>query len=189
MGEKYTTSVTKHLAARYHIKGIEGMIPDRWSKKIHCYPINALNGIHHWEDARKDFFIVKMGNRSSDKVYSDKRINYVVKVNMNKSLPRLSLNDVEDMYLLKVQDMLHHLKLDFEIDFINALLLYIRRMVIQNWIKDLQLGVKSYQNTLNLTKPNFYFLGIDKKIPYTTSGTKKGVLYVNQHNTKIPYEA
>ncbi|GKE55648.1 hypothetical protein Tco_1494833 [Tanacetum coccineum] len=42
-------------------------------------------------------------------------------------LPRLSLNDVEDMYFLKVQDKLYNLKLDFEIDFINALRLLIRR--------------------------------------------------------------
>nr|GEV24747.1 hypothetical protein [Tanacetum cinerariifolium] len=60
--EKYTTSLTKHFAARYHIKGIEGMIPDRWSKKIQLYQINALNGIYHWEDARKDFFKAEMEN-------------------------------------------------------------------------------------------------------------------------------
>ncbi|GKD74804.1 hypothetical protein Tco_1333086, partial [Tanacetum coccineum] len=41
-----------------------------------------------------------MGNRSSDKVYSDKRIISVVKVNVKRKwgdLPRLSLNDVKDM--------------------------------------------------------------------------------------------
>ncbi|GJR41122.1 hypothetical protein Tco_1216806 [Tanacetum coccineum] len=48
----------------------------------------------------------------------------------------------------------------------------------------LKLGVESYQRTLNLTKPKFYFPGIDQKIPYTTSRTKKGVVYINQHNMK-----
>ncbi|GKA43780.1 hypothetical protein Tco_0736504 [Tanacetum coccineum] len=52
---------------------------------------------------------------------------------------RLSLNDIKDMYLLKVQGKRHHLKLEYEIDFINALLLYIRRVVIKNRIKDTQL--------------------------------------------------
>ncbi|GJV69568.1 hypothetical protein Tco_1485077 [Tanacetum coccineum] len=99
-------------------------------------------------------------------------------------LPRLGFNDVEDMYLLKVQGKLHHLKLDFEIDFINALLLYIRRVEIKNWIEDLQLGVESYQRTQNLTKPKFYLSRIDNKILYTTSGTEKGVVYLNQHNMK-----
>ncbi|GJS88356.1 hypothetical protein Tco_0770992 [Tanacetum coccineum] len=121
-GEKYATSLTKHFAARYHIQGIEDMILDRWGKKIHRYQIEALNGIHHWEDARKDFFKAELGNMSSDKVYSDKRIRcsccceeevgvWILNVNYGlrrsdkkeyefsyAGLPRLSLNDIEDMY-------------------------------------------------------------------------------------------
>ncbi|GJW20360.1 hypothetical protein Tco_0030982 [Tanacetum coccineum] len=75
-------------------------------------------------------------------------------------------------------------RLDYKIDFINALLLYLRTVVIKNSIEDIQLGVKSYQHTLNLTKPKFYFLGIDHKIPYTTTGTEKGVVYLNKYNVK-----
>ncbi|GJS95996.1 hypothetical protein Tco_0802964 [Tanacetum coccineum] len=122
MGEKYATSLTKHFVGWYHIQGIEDMIPDRWSKKIHRYQIEALNGIHHWEDGRQDFFKAAINNRSPDKVYFDKRIILVVKVDVKKKwgyrfltsivvrrsdkkeyecsyvdLPRLSLNDVEDM--------------------------------------------------------------------------------------------
>nr|GEW72958.1 hypothetical protein [Tanacetum cinerariifolium] len=52
------------------------------------------------------------------------------------ALSRLSLNDIEDMYLLKVQGKLHHLKLEFEIDFINALILYNRKVMIKNMIED-----------------------------------------------------
>ncbi|GJX15551.1 hypothetical protein Tco_0216383 [Tanacetum coccineum] len=44
-------------------------------------------------------------------------------------LPRLNLNDIEDMYLLKVQDKMHHLPSDDEKDFNNALLLFIRRTI------------------------------------------------------------
>ncbi|GJV42021.1 hypothetical protein Tco_1420461 [Tanacetum coccineum] len=129
-----------------------------------------------------------MGNRSSHKVYSDKRIITIVRVNVKKKwgygfltsivvkrsnnkeyefsyadLPRLSLNDVEEMYLLKVQGKLHHLKLDFEMDFINAPLLYIRKVVIKNRVEDVQLG-------------------IDKKRPYITFGTEKGIVYLNKHD-------
>nr|GEU48801.1 hypothetical protein CTI12_AA475510 [Tanacetum cinerariifolium] len=43
-------------------------------------------------------------------------------------LPRLSVNDVEDMYLLQVQDKLHHLPLEFVKNFNNALLMFIKRM-------------------------------------------------------------
>ncbi|GJT47915.1 hypothetical protein Tco_0974072 [Tanacetum coccineum] len=86
--------------------------------------------------------------------------------------------NIEDMYVLKVQGKLHHLKVEYENDFINALLLYIRRVVIKNRIKDTQLGVESYQCTLNLTKPKLYISGIDHKIPYTTIGTEKRVVYI-----------
>ncbi|GJU99776.1 hypothetical protein Tco_1329047 [Tanacetum coccineum] len=181
-GEKYATSLTKHYiyAARYHI-----------------------------QDDRQDFFKAEINNRPPDKVYSDKRIISVVRVDVKRKwgygflssivvrrsdkkeytfsyadLPRLNLNDIEDMYLLKVQDKLHHLRSEFDKDFNNALLLSIRRTVILNIVEDLQLGVESYQRTLNLTKPKIYFEGIKEKIAYTMSGTEKGVVYLNQHNRR-----
>ncbi|GKB26472.1 hypothetical protein Tco_0865873 [Tanacetum coccineum] len=72
--------------------------------------------------------------RSNDKEYEF----------IDADLPRLSLNDVEDMYLFQVQYKLHHLLLELLKDFNNALLLFIRRVVIQNRVKDIQLGVESY---------------------------------------------
>ncbi|GJT86957.1 hypothetical protein Tco_1068674 [Tanacetum coccineum] len=146
-----------HYAARYNIQGIEDMILDRWSKETHRYIFEALNV-----------------RRSNDKEYE---FSYAY-------LPRLSLNNVEDMYLFQVQDKLLHLPLEFVKDFNNALLIFTRRVVIQNRVEDIQLGVESYQQTLNLTKPMIIFEGIDQKIPFTMSRTHKGVVYLNQHNVK-----
>nr|GEU94844.1 uncharacterized mitochondrial protein AtMg00810-like [Tanacetum cinerariifolium] len=56
----------------YHVEVIEDMIPDRWSKKILLYKIDVLNGIHHWEDARKDFFKVKIESLSPQVVSAAK---------------------------------------------------------------------------------------------------------------------
>nr|GEW16959.1 integrase, catalytic region, zinc finger, CCHC-type, peptidase aspartic, catalytic [Tanacetum cinerariifolium] len=53
----------QHYAARYHIQGIEDMIPDRCSNEVHHYQIKALNG-HYWEDARQDFFKEDFNNRN-----------------------------------------------------------------------------------------------------------------------------
>ncbi|GJV86636.1 hypothetical protein Tco_1530574 [Tanacetum coccineum] len=97
-------------------------------------------------------------------------------------IPRLNLNDIEDMYLLKVQDKLHDLQSKFEKDFNNTHLLFIRTTVIRNKVEDLQLEVESYQQTLNLTKPKLYFEGIKDKIPYIMSRIEKGVVHLNQHN-------
>ncbi|GKE79659.1 hypothetical protein Tco_1545779 [Tanacetum coccineum] len=117
--------------------------------------------------------VVTKGN-----VYSYLRIKSVV------HLPRLNVNNVEDMYLLQVQDKLHHLPLEFVKDFNNALLMIIRRIVIKNRVEDIQLGVESYQRTLNLTKPTMFFEGIDQRIPFTMIATYKGVVYLNQYNIK-----
>ncbi|GJW07731.1 hypothetical protein Tco_1570154 [Tanacetum coccineum] len=78
--EKYTTSLTKHYAARYHIQGIEDMASYVWSKYVHHYLIKALNGIHHWEDEKQDFFKAEINNRTPGNVYSDKKIISLVKV-------------------------------------------------------------------------------------------------------------
>ncbi|GKB80535.1 hypothetical protein Tco_0947430 [Tanacetum coccineum] len=72
-----TAAVAKKIK-RTHQEGqanrIEDMIPDRWSKKIHLYQIDALNGIHDWDDTRKDFFKAEMSNRSSHKMVNENRI-------------------------------------------------------------------------------------------------------------------
>ncbi|GKB04737.1 hypothetical protein Tco_0832932 [Tanacetum coccineum] len=81
--------------------------------------------------------------------------------------------------LLMVQYKLHHLPLEFVKDFNNALLMFIRRTVIKNMVKDIQLGVESYQRTLNLTKPTMFFERIDQRIPFTMTAMHKGVMYEN----------
>nr|GEZ90828.1 hypothetical protein [Tanacetum cinerariifolium] len=91
--EKYTTSITKIYVARYYKEGIEDRIPERWSKEVRrCY-FEALNV-----------------RRSDEKEYE---FSYA-------DLSRPSVNDVEDMYLLQVQDKLHHLPLGSVKDFNNA---------------------------------------------------------------------
>ncbi|GKB09105.1 hypothetical protein Tco_0837417 [Tanacetum coccineum] len=51
-----------------------------WSKDVYHYLIKALNGIHHWEDARQDFFKEEINNRTPGNVYCDKKIISVVRV-------------------------------------------------------------------------------------------------------------
>ncbi|GJS46825.1 hypothetical protein Tco_0596946 [Tanacetum coccineum] len=72
-------------------------------------------------------------------------------------LPRLSMNNVEDI-----------------------------RTMIKNRVEDIQLGVESYQRTLNLTKLTMFFEGIDQRIPFTMTATHKGVVYLNQYNIISP---
>ncbi|GJU34413.1 hypothetical protein Tco_1182767 [Tanacetum coccineum] len=69
-------------------------------------------------------------------------------------------------------------------DFTNALILFIRRVMIQNKVEDIQLGVESYQHTLNLTKPMMCYEGINQRIPFIMTAKHKRVVYLNQHNIK-----
>ncbi|GJS96397.1 hypothetical protein Tco_0803365 [Tanacetum coccineum] len=127
--ENYTTSITKHYAARYYKEGIEDRIPERWSKEVHRYHFEDLNGIHHWEEDKIDVFKAGMSVLRNPMINSE--FSYA-------NLPRLSVNDVEDMYLLYVQDNLHHLRLEFVKDFNNALLMFIRRTVIKNRLSEVK---------------------------------------------------
>nr|GEU33335.1 hypothetical protein [Tanacetum cinerariifolium] len=62
--------------------------------------------------------------------------------------------------------------------------MYTRRIVIQRRVKDLQLGVKSYQNNLNLTKPDTYRSNLKNKTAYTSYSDTHGIIYVDQYMRK-----
>ncbi|GJZ91885.1 hypothetical protein Tco_0663950 [Tanacetum coccineum] len=67
---------------------------------------------------------------------------------------RLRIQDIEDMLLLLVQGKLTNLTVEERLAFNVALRMFTRSVIIQRRVEDLQLGVKSYQKKLNLTKPN-----------------------------------
>ncbi|GJW41171.1 hypothetical protein Tco_0067016 [Tanacetum coccineum] len=79
--------------------------------------------------------------------------------------PRLRINDNEDMLLLVVQNRLTNLSGDDVSNFAIALRMFTRSLVIQKRVEDLQLGVKSYQKKINITKPQTTISGIRKRDP------------------------
>ncbi|GKD94758.1 hypothetical protein Tco_1374595 [Tanacetum coccineum] len=52
-------------------------------------------------------------------------------------------------------------------------------------VKDLQLGIESYQKKLNLTKPDTYRLDLKQKTPYTAYSNPKGFIYQNKDKKNI----
>ncbi|GJY87931.1 hypothetical protein Tco_0502559 [Tanacetum coccineum] len=96
--------------------------------------------------------------------------------------PRLRLQDIEDMLLLLVQQKLTNLIIDERYDLNVALRMFTRWIVIQRRVEDLQLGVKSYQKKLNLTKPDTFRLNLRNRTTYTTYSDPKGVIYKDQNN-------
>ncbi|GJT78665.1 hypothetical protein Tco_1045390 [Tanacetum coccineum] len=129
----YTTSITKTKAAQYEIKVIEDMV-NKFSKQ-NGYSIKAILGVMsvsvkklhvygHLED-----IVMK---RSDQQLYKFKKGDFV----------DLHLNDIEDMLLFAVQHKLFHLYRNIIVDFIVALRMFTRSLILKRRVEDLQLGVE-----------------------------------------------
>ncbi|GKE34313.1 hypothetical protein Tco_1453635 [Tanacetum coccineum] len=200
----YTTSITKTKAAQYDLPCIEDMVPIIWSPVKVAYDKYALWGISHWRQQRKTFYAYARGLESRHDVYSTKCILAVTQVEVMRKhrygylkeivvrradndlykfkegdFPRLCINDIEDMLLLAVQNRLINLSGNDVSDFAIALRMFTRSLVIQKRVKDLQLGVESYQKKINVTKPETTKSGIRKKDPYTPYQDPQGFIYVD----------
>ncbi|GJU87320.1 hypothetical protein Tco_1294866, partial [Tanacetum coccineum] len=79
-------------------------------------------------------------------------------------------------------EQLTNLTIDERYDLNVALRMFTRRIFIQRRVEDLQLGVKSYQKKLNLTKLDIFRSNIRNMTTYTAYSDPKGVIYKDQMN-------
>ncbi|GJV08578.1 hypothetical protein Tco_1346234 [Tanacetum coccineum] len=121
---------------------------------------------------------------SKHDIYSPLKILSVVSVKVNKLQGYGYLEEIVDMLLLVVQHKLFHLDGDVIVDLAVALRTFTRSLIIKKRVKDVQLGVESYQNKLNITKPQKDFPTISAKEPYTPSFDPPGVIYEDLRNHK-----
>ncbi|GJV66673.1 hypothetical protein Tco_1482182 [Tanacetum coccineum] len=115
----YTTSITKTKAARYEIVGIKDM--KILGVKSVC--VKKLHGYGYLEEV-----IVKKADRQLCKF----KEGYFMDLHLNK---------IEDMLFLDVQHKLFHLNESDIVEFIVALRMFTRSLIIKRRVKDLQLGV------------------------------------------------
>nr|GEX65392.1 hypothetical protein [Tanacetum cinerariifolium] len=155
----YTMSTTKTKAAQYDLPGIEDMVPNIWSPVKVAYDKYALWGISHWRDQHKTFYAYVRGIQSIGDVYSSKCI----------------------LAVTHVLNWLTNLLGDDVVDFEIALRMFTRSLVIQNRVKDLQLGVKSYQKQINVTKPDTTRPDLKKRDSYTPFKNPQGFVYVDDY--------
>nr|GFA59837.1 hypothetical protein [Tanacetum cinerariifolium] len=204
---KYTTSVTKTKAADYgHIKWIEDMVPrEMWIQQTIDYNKHALWGVSHWGRKRKQFIGYAVNRESARDVYSKRRIIAVTELQLMKwhdykhldwisvrrdddqiykfkegDFKRLRLQDIEDMPLLLVQGKLSNLTVEERLAFNVSLRMFTRSIVIKRRVKDLQLGVESYQKKLNLMKPDTYRSDLRRREAYTAHSNPRGFIYQNK---------
>nr|GEZ72321.1 hypothetical protein [Tanacetum cinerariifolium] len=173
LSHKYTTSITKTKAADYgHIKWIEDLVPmTMWIEEPIGYDKHALWGVSHWGQWHSykhlDWITVR---RDDDKLYKFKEGDF----------KRLRIQDIEDMLLLLVQGKLTNMTVEEHFAFNVSLRIFTKSIVIQRHVEDLQLGVKSYQKKLNLTKPDSYRSDLKHKESYTTYSNTRGFIYQNK---------
>ncbi|GKB05008.1 hypothetical protein Tco_0833203, partial [Tanacetum coccineum] len=158
----YTTSITKTKEARYEIKGIEDMV----ILGVKSVSVKKLLGYGHLEE-----IVVK---RSNQQLHKFKEGDFV----------DLHLKDIEDILLLVVQYKLFHLDGSDIVDFIMALRMFTRSLILKRHVEDLQLGVESYQKKLNITKPQKTFPKIKSKEPYTPSYDPPKIFYEDLNKQK-----
>ncbi|GKB18713.1 hypothetical protein Tco_0852636 [Tanacetum coccineum] len=158
---------------------------------------------------RQQFYRAMINKVSKHKVFSIMRILSVVNVLVEKrsgygylkgimvrradqklykikegDFPDLHLNGIEDMLLLIAQNKLFNLDGDVIVDFVTALKLFTRGIIVKNRVVDVQLGVESYQRKLNLTKPQRTCQHISVKEPYTPNYDPPGIIYKDKTKKK-----
>ncbi|GJS90511.1 hypothetical protein Tco_0773147 [Tanacetum coccineum] len=63
------------------------------------------------------------------------------------------------------------------VDFIVALRMFTRSLILKRSVENLQCGVESYHKKLNIAKPHKTFLEIEFKEPYSPSYEPPGIVY------------
>ncbi|GJZ75732.1 hypothetical protein Tco_0640197 [Tanacetum coccineum] len=175
LSQRYTTSITKTKVAEYgHVKWIEDKsfyryatnmetLKDVYSRHkiitVTSLKIMEFFGYKHLEE-----FIVR---RQDDQMCKFREGDF----------KRLRRQDIEDMLLLLVQRKLTNLNLDERFALNVALRMYMRCVVIQERVEDLQLVVESYQKKINLSRPDSYRSDLQKMTPYTAYPDIQGIIY------------
>ncbi|GKE67385.1 hypothetical protein Tco_1521546 [Tanacetum coccineum] len=94
-------------------------------------------------------------------------------------------SDFEDLYLLNLQGHLNHLQPKDKKILSTAVNLWIRNLVIRKWVKDLQLGIESYQTQLNLTKPCWEATGLEFMHDYKIIDSPWAVVFRDKYGMQM----
>nr|GEY54843.1 hypothetical protein [Tanacetum cinerariifolium] len=212
-GSSLALSISKIKAASYLEFGLELLVSEQiWIDDVCTYDISAKYSISHWWFNRQKFYIDKHASPSrQNEVRSTMRILNVVRIkaysrygydylseiilrradfqehtSAEKDFKNLHPSDFEDLNFLLLQDHLGHLPSSDKRMLSTAVKLWTRNLVIRQRVEDFQLGIKSYQTQLNLTKLGWDATGYEFKHNYTIIESSRVVVFpVNNNERKI----
>ncbi|GJW38804.1 hypothetical protein Tco_0064649 [Tanacetum coccineum] len=179
-GGRPALSISKIKAAYYSDVGLEQIVPDQmWIKEECKYDIAAMYGISYWWFQRQRFYINRHtfeGDRRAIRthmwilsvvrieVFSLYGYDYMKKI----VLCRVNLNEL----IIVERDFKYLYPSDFED-------LYLQR------VEDFQLGIKSYQTHLNLTKPRSDATGFEYKHDFTVIDSLRAVTFKDKYGVQM----
>nr|GEX29974.1 hypothetical protein [Tanacetum cinerariifolium] len=91
----------------------------------------------------------------------------------------------KDMYLLNLQGYLNHLPPKDKKILTTAVNLWTKHLVIRQCVEDLQLGIESYQNQLNLTKPRWDATGFEYKHDFMVIDSPRAVTFRDKYGVHM----
>nr|GEU43927.1 histone deacetylase 14 [Tanacetum cinerariifolium] len=143
-------------AAYYPDVGLEKLVPDQmWIEEECKYDIVAIIEVFsmYGYDYMKKIVLRKAD--LNEHIIAERDFKY------------LYPSDFEDLYLLNLQGHLNHLPPKDKKILTIAVNLWTRHLVIRQHVEDFQLGIKSYQTQLNLTKPRCDTTSFEYKHDFT----------------------
>ncbi|GKF42855.1 hypothetical protein Tco_0126197, partial [Tanacetum coccineum] len=207
---RHALLISKLKVAYYQDFGLEELVPSQWIESAHEYDVSAPYGISHWWFKQKEFYITRHSAPSdrravmshmkilsvvSLKTYSRYGYTYLKEIVLQRAdyneykilesdFKNLHPNEFEDMYLLHLQGKLNYMSGSNKVNLFNAVNLWIRNIVIEKRVEDLQLGIESYQTKLNLTEPSWDAADFLFKEDYTIVSKTRAVIYKDRNNQK-----
>ncbi|GJY27870.1 hypothetical protein Tco_0403637 [Tanacetum coccineum] len=186
-GGRPALSILKMKAACYPDVGLEQMVPDQmWIEEECKYNIAAIA-------VRTHMRILSVVRIEVFSLYGYDYIKTIVlrRADLNeyiiaeRDFKYLYPSDFEDMYLLNLQGHLNHLSPKDKKILSTAVNLWIRNLVIRQWVEDFQLGIESYQTQLNLTKPRLDATGFEFKHDFTVINSPRAVTFRDKYEVQM----
>ncbi|GKC33483.1 hypothetical protein Tco_1040777, partial [Tanacetum coccineum] len=160
-------TLTPELLAGPTFELIKAVLMQLPSQRPRLQIMVISNGLKIWSPTQSGV------KESARDVYSKHRIIAVTKLQIFEwhGYKHLDWITVRKLTNLNVED-----RLAFGV----SLRMFTRSIVIQRRVKDLQLGIESYQKKLNITKPDTYKSDLKRRDAYTSYSNPRGFIYQNK---------
>nr|GEV04283.1 hypothetical protein [Tanacetum cinerariifolium] len=153
-----------------HLKGTRLIYAELEYDFEECY--KALSEKLDWENPKGDDYPFDLSKplllitRRNRQVYELNSSSTMISISHVSVMRKHRYRYLEEIMVRRADNELHKFKEgDDVVDFKIALKMFTRSLVIQKQVKDLQLGVKSYQKQINVTKPDTARPDLKKRHP------------------------